>query len=118
MNSYAMVSNGRSLNTKEQDPVINPAFGEPFATCARATSADVQEAMEAAGAAFKTWRKDEAFRRRKLHECAAAIQSKVQDIATVLSRCRDQREEVVDPESLVRGEPAGVWRVLSSPGRG
>jgi len=29
--SYPMLINGEMINTPEQDPVINPAFGEPFA---------------------------------------------------------------------------------------
>ena len=105
MQSYPMLINGRSVNTTEQDPVINPAFGEPFATCARGTSAHVNEAMEAAAAAYKTWRKDEAFRRERLRACAAAIQAKVSDIATVLS------QEQGKPITAATGEVFGaaIW---------
>ena len=85
MQSYGMLIDGRVVNTAEQDPVINPAFGEPFATCARGTKAHINEAVDSAANAFKTWRKDEAFRRQKLNECAAALQAKVNDIAPVLS---------------------------------
>ena len=66
MQSYGMLIDGRVVNTAEQDPVINPAFGEPFATCARGTKAHINEAVDSAANAFKTWRKDEAFRRQKL----------------------------------------------------
>src|SRR5262245_66176422 len=86
MSSYSMLINGRSVTTPEQDDVINPARGEPFATCPRGTRAHVDEAVAAGVDAFKTWKKDEAFRRAKLNECAAAIQARVQDIATVLSQ--------------------------------
>ena len=86
MQSYGMLIDGRVVNTAEQDPVINPAFGEPFATCARGTKAHINEAVDSAANAFKTWRKDEAFRRQKLNECAAALQAKVNDIAPVLSQ--------------------------------
>ncbi|HZR84670.1 MAG TPA: aldehyde dehydrogenase family protein [Candidatus Binatia bacterium] len=86
MQSYAMVIDGRSVSTSEQDPVINPAFGEPFATCARATKAHVAEAVDAAERAFKTWRKDEALRRAKLGECASVLQAKAAEIAPVLSQ--------------------------------
>ena len=37
MQSYPMLINGQLVNTGEQDPVIDPADGAPFATCARAT---------------------------------------------------------------------------------
>src|SRR4029453_7103710 len=86
MSSYSMLINGRSVTTPEQDDVINPARGEAFATCPRGSKAHVDEAVAAAADAFKTWKKDEAFRRTKLTECAAAIQGRVQDIATVLSQ--------------------------------
>jgi len=86
MQSYSMLIDGRSVNTTDQDPVINPAFGEPFATCARATKAHVDQAVEAAGRAFTSWRKDESLRRQKLNECAATLQAKASEIAPVLSQ--------------------------------
>jgi acyl-CoA reductase-like NAD-dependent aldehyde dehydrogenase len=86
MSDYRMLINGRAVSTAEQDDVIDPARGEPFATCPRGTTAHVDAAVTAAAAAYTTWRKDEAARRAALHACAAAIQHRVQDIATVLSR--------------------------------
>jgi acyl-CoA reductase-like NAD-dependent aldehyde dehydrogenase len=81
-----MLVAGRLVNTPEQDPVINPAFGEPFATVARATKAHVDEAVESAAQAYRAWRRDEAFRRAKLNECAAALQGRAPDIGAVLSQ--------------------------------
>jgi acyl-CoA reductase-like NAD-dependent aldehyde dehydrogenase len=86
MQTYPMLIDGEPVTTAEQDPVINPALGEPFATCPRATKAHVDRAVEAASVAYRTWRKDEAFRRAKLKECAAAIQGRAQEIATLLSQ--------------------------------
>lgn len=86
MNSSSMLINGQMVNTPEQDPVINPALGEAFATCARATTAHVNDAVEAAALAFKAWRKDEAFRRQKLSECAAALQGRAPEIGQLLSQ--------------------------------
>ncbi|MFN8544084.1 MAG: aldehyde dehydrogenase family protein [Candidatus Binatia bacterium] len=86
MQSYPMLIDGQAVNTSEQDPVINPAFGEPFATCPRATTAHVEQAVEAAARAYRTWRKDEAVRRQKLTECAAALQGHAQEIALLLSQ--------------------------------
>ncbi|MBI3785118.1 MAG: aldehyde dehydrogenase family protein [Deltaproteobacteria bacterium] len=102
MSSYAMLINGKSVTTSDQDPVINPAFGESFAAVPRASKAHIDEAMEAAALAFRTWRKDEAFRRQKLNECAAAIQSRVHDIANVLS------QEQGKPLSAAMGEVFGA----------
>ena len=84
MHSYPNVIAGRLVNSAQQDNVINPALGKPFATCARGTTEQLNEAVSAAAQAFKTWRKDEALRRQKLNECAAAIQAHTQDIATLL----------------------------------
>src|SRR5262249_35267990 len=65
---------------------INPALGEPFATCPRATAAHVEQAVEAAARAYRSWRRDEAFRRAKLRECAAVVQAHAQEIAPLLSQ--------------------------------
>lgn len=80
-----MLIDGRAVTVAEQDDVINPAKGEPFATVPRATKAHVDEAVAAAAKAYRTWRKDEALRRAKLAECAKALQARVQDIGKVLS---------------------------------
>src|SRR5262249_8176356 len=86
MQSYSMLIDGRMVSTPEQDSVINPAKGAPFATCARASKAHVDEAVAAAAKAYRTWRTDEALRRQKLQECAAALQSRAADIAQVLTQ--------------------------------
>src|SRR5258708_2599482 len=70
----------------EQDPFINPALGEPFATCPRATKAHVDQAIQAAARAYRSWRRDESLRRAKLKECAAALQGRAHDIAALLSQ--------------------------------
>jgi len=105
MQSYGMLIDGRVLNTADQDPVINPAFGEPFATCARATKAHVDEAVGAATRAYKTWRKDEALRREKLQQCAAVLQAKAGEIAQVLSQ--EQGKPVQQAMMEVFG--ASIW---------
>ncbi len=102
MESYSMVINGRSVATPEQDDVINPARGEPFATCPRGSAAHVDEAVQAAAAAYKSWRRDEAFRREKLRECATAIQGRAQEIAQVLS------QEQGKPVTAAMGEVFGA----------
>jgi acyl-CoA reductase-like NAD-dependent aldehyde dehydrogenase len=86
MQSFPMLIDGQLVNTGDQDPVINPAFGEPFATCARATRAHVDQAVEAAARAYRSWRKDEGLRRAKLAECAGVLQANAQDLALLLSQ--------------------------------
>jgi acyl-CoA reductase-like NAD-dependent aldehyde dehydrogenase len=86
MESFTLLVDGRAVTTADHDPVINPATGEPFAHAPRATSAHVDEAMAAAARAFTTWRKDEALRRAKLTECAAALKARANAIGEVLSK--------------------------------
>jgi acyl-CoA reductase-like NAD-dependent aldehyde dehydrogenase len=102
MDAYQMVINGRSVGTSDQDDVINPARGEPFATCPRGSADHVEQAVQAAAAAYKTWRKDEALRRAKLNECATAIQGRAQEIAHVLS------QEQGKPLAAAMGEVFGA----------
>ena len=54
MSSYAMLINGRSVTTPEQDDVINPARGEPFATCPRGNKSHVDDAVNGAISVFHT----------------------------------------------------------------
>ena len=105
MQAYPMLINGQPVNTAEQDPVIDPADGAPFATCARATCGHVDAAMDAAAAAFTSWRKDEAVRREMLAACSAAIRARLNDFATLLSR------EQGKPLTAATGEVIGasVW---------
>src|SRR5262249_20661070 len=50
------------------------------------TTEHVNEAVQAANEAYRSWRKDEAFRRQKLNECAAAVQGRAEDLANLLSQ--------------------------------
>jgi len=86
MQSYPMMIAGERVNTSAQDEVINPATGNVFATCARGTSEHIARAVDAADKAYRSWRKDEGFRRQKMRECAAAIQARANDIATLLTQ--------------------------------
>lgn len=86
MQTYPMLIDGRMVSTPEQDPVINPATGAAFSTCARARPAHIDEAVAAAARAYRGWRSDESVRRQKLNECAAALQTRAADIARVLTQ--------------------------------
>jgi acyl-CoA reductase-like NAD-dependent aldehyde dehydrogenase len=105
MNAYPMLINGQLVHTAEHDPVIDPAEGAAFATCARATPEHVDAAMAAAAHAFQSWRKDDTVRREALAACAAAIRARLNDFAALLSR------EQGKPLSAATGEALGasVW---------
>jgi acyl-CoA reductase-like NAD-dependent aldehyde dehydrogenase len=84
--NYAMVIDGRLVETAERRPVVNPALGEPFATCAWPGPTHVDDAVAAAERAFATWRKDEGLRRAKLRACAEAIRARAGDIIPLLTQ--------------------------------
>src|SRR6185436_7960241 len=100
-----MLIDGRLVSTTESDDVINPATGKPFASCARATSAHVAEAVAAAARSYRDWRKDEGLRRQKLRECAGVLQSNATDIAQLLSQ--EQGKPIMAATVEVFG--AAVW---------
>ena len=54
-------------------PVVNPATGEPIADLPVATTADLDEALAAADAGFKTWRAVSADDRAKILRAAAQL---------------------------------------------
>ncbi|MEO8602651.1 MAG: aldehyde dehydrogenase family protein [bacterium] len=83
--TFSMLIDGKLVGTAEHDDVINPATGQPFAACPRGNKAHIEQAVGAAANAYRSWRKDEALRRQKLNECAAAIQARVGDLAALLS---------------------------------
>ena len=86
MSAYSMLINGRSVTTAGAGRRHQPRARRAVRHLPARHKAHVDDAVNGAAEAFKTWRKDEAFRRAKLNECAAAIQSRAQDIATVLSQ--------------------------------
>jgi acyl-CoA reductase-like NAD-dependent aldehyde dehydrogenase len=86
MRDYAMVIDGRLVETSERHPVINPALGEPFATCAWPSPSHVDDAVAAAERALPAWRKDEAQRRAKLRQCAEVIRARASDIIPLLTQ--------------------------------
>jgi succinate-semialdehyde dehydrogenase/glutarate-semialdehyde dehydrogenase len=67
-------------------PVLNPATGEPVGRVPHATKADLDRALAAAEAGFETWRKVPAFERYKLMRKAADIlRSRADEIARVMT---------------------------------
>ncbi len=55
MTGYAMIINGEKVFSEDTFDVINPAKGEPFAKCPRATVAQLDEAVAAARRALPEW---------------------------------------------------------------
>jgi succinate-semialdehyde dehydrogenase / glutarate-semialdehyde dehydrogenase len=67
-------------------PVTNPATGEELGRLPAATTADLDEAVEAADRAFRPWRRVTPFERgRILREAAALIRERAEAIALLMT---------------------------------
>lgn len=55
MSEYSLIIDGRKVATEETFPVLNPATEEVLAQAPKATEEHVNQAVEAAGKAFKSW---------------------------------------------------------------
>ena len=86
MTTFSLTIDGKAVAGEASFPVINPANGAPVAEAPECTRAQLDHAMGAAEAAFKSWRKDEAKRRQVLIACADAIQANLGEIAPILTK--------------------------------
>jgi acyl-CoA reductase-like NAD-dependent aldehyde dehydrogenase len=84
--TFSLTIDGKAVAGEASFPVINPATGTAFAEAPECTRAQLDHAMGAAEAAFKSWRKDEAKRRSVLNACGDAIQANLGEIAPILTR--------------------------------
>ena len=90
-----------SASGKTQD-LINPATGEVFAKAAVSNSADVDAAMNAAAAAFETWRDSTpGERQRAINKIADAIEARSEELIRVES------ENTGKPIAITRQEEIG-----------
>jgi acyl-CoA reductase-like NAD-dependent aldehyde dehydrogenase len=81
-----MTIDGHAVSADSLLDVINPATGSSFAQVPQCSRAQLDAAMDAAGRAFKSWRRDEAQRRQALLACADALQQAVADLAPLLTQ--------------------------------
>jgi acyl-CoA reductase-like NAD-dependent aldehyde dehydrogenase len=84
--TFSLTIDGKAVAGEASFPVINPATGTAFAEAPECTRAQLDHAMGAAEAAFKSWRKDEAKRRSVLNACGDAIQANLGEIAPILTK--------------------------------
>lgn len=76
----------RSGGDRESLPVLNPATGETIGQCAVATTADLDEALEAASRAFPLWRAVAPFERAKrMRKAADLLRERAETIARVMT---------------------------------
>ena len=87
--SYQMIINGKFVNSVNGQwiDIENPANKTVFARVPRATKEDVDIAVNAADAAFKTWSMVSAAERgRLLHKIADALEDKIDLMAKTISQ--------------------------------
>jgi acyl-CoA reductase-like NAD-dependent aldehyde dehydrogenase len=105
MSDYTMTIDGKSVKGSKSVGVINPATGKVFAQVPDCTKAELDQAMDAAQRAYRTWSKDIDARRKLLGEVAAALQSPPEGLARTLT------QEQGKPLAKAQGEIAGasIW---------
>ena len=87
-------------------PVVDPVTGEEYATAALSGPADVDAAMQAAAAAFESWRDDDAVRALPRARSASP------------TRSRRAAEEIIEREVRNTGKPIHLTTVGGDPADG
>lgn len=86
MKPFNLIIGGRAVAGASTMPVINPATEAAITQCPRANLAQLNEAVQAAKAAFPAWSKtDIAARRKKLLEIADALEKNSDELAQLLT---------------------------------
>jgi acyl-CoA reductase-like NAD-dependent aldehyde dehydrogenase len=84
---YQLLINGALVDGASTMQVLNPATEEVLADCPTASEAQLNEAVEAAQAAFQTWKNTPIEERRaKLGEIADIIEANSEDLARILTQ--------------------------------
>ncbi len=79
-----MVINGKPAGAPESFEVRNPATLEVIDSAPRATEAELDQAVDAAKAAYRTWRREHEPRTAALQKCATLIQEHRDELARLL----------------------------------
>ena len=100
---YKLLINGALVDGAASMPVLNPATEEVLADCPTASEAQLNEAVDAAQAAFKSWKNTSIDERRaKLGEIADIIDANSEELARTLT------QEQGKPLADAMGEVAGA----------
>ncbi len=105
--TYRLLIDGELRAGADVLAVINPATGEPFATCERAGPDQLEQAVSAAKRAFPAWR-DAGYevRRRALHDLADEMEMRADDFARLLTM--EQGKPLVEARGEVGGSVAAL----------
>jgi acyl-CoA reductase-like NAD-dependent aldehyde dehydrogenase len=110
MAEFTLTINGEAVRADAQLDVINPATEKVFASCPDASRAQVDQTMEAAQEAYRSWRVDLPKRREALLACSKALEAAAPEIGRVLT------EEQGKPVKAAIGEVLGAagWFALTA----
>jgi acyl-CoA reductase-like NAD-dependent aldehyde dehydrogenase len=105
MTQLKLLINGQLEDGDLSMDVINPATGEAFSTCPRASKAQLDRAVAAAKAAFPAWSKTSiAERKAALTKVADVIQANANELARLLTQ--EQGKPLGDATGEVYGASA------------
>ena len=99
---YKLLINGALVDGAGSMPVLNPATEEVLADCPTASEAQLNKAVDAAQAAFKSWKNTSMDERRaKLGEIADIIDANSEELARTLTQ--EQGKPLADAMGEVMG---------------
>jgi acyl-CoA reductase-like NAD-dependent aldehyde dehydrogenase len=112
MSEYKLLIGGKLVDGDATLEVVNPATEAVFATCARASKAQLDQAVAAAKAAFPAWSATSIEERRKLLLAIAdVIQANLADLARLLTQ--EQGKPLADATGEIFGA-AAFFRYFAS----
>mgnify|MGYP001178156979 CR=1 FL=1 len=82
---YAMTIDGQAVDAPGTFGVVDPATGEVAEQAPDASREQLDAAMRSAQAAYAEWRRDEAARRKALHEAADIMFANTEELLPVIS---------------------------------
>lgn len=85
MSEFTMTINGKAATSDSSFDVNNPAKGKPFASVPDASAAQVNEAVQLAKLAYKSWSRDENARREVLGKLPDVIRTNQDKLAELLT---------------------------------
>jgi acyl-CoA reductase-like NAD-dependent aldehyde dehydrogenase len=105
MSDYKIIIGGEKISTAETFPVINPATEEVIAQCPKATTEQLDQAVDAARRAFPGWSATpDAERSRIVHAIADALEANAVELSSLLT------QEQGKPANGFAGTGAG-WEI-------
>jgi len=113
MSEYTMTNGGSSVRGESFFPVLNPATGAPFGEAPECTRQQLDRAVEAAGGAFPSWRKDEQARRQALRECSGVLRANVEALADTLTR--EQGKPLEQAKGEIKGAASSLETASAKP---